>query len=253
MKLRLFLSFFLILALASPIFARSHMAESAAHPNLQDSSQLLIVTTKGWDDIHGTAQRYERVNGKWKKLGSQIGISVGRSGMAWGVGVYQFDRPGPIKKEGDGRSPAGVFRLTMLFSANESAHRYAHLPFIQLSPTVECVDDEKSPAYNTLVNPQQPSERTWDSSEHMLRRDSIYDFGVFVAHNSNPAKPGLGSCIFIHELGPLGQVYGTAGCTALPGDELVRLFGWLEESKNPMLVQMPKSEYKAFRKELALP
>ena len=251
MRLRLLIPLALTSILSMPAFAGDRVTESTK-PNLKDSSQMLLVTTKGWDDVNGVAQRYERVNGKWKKLGSRIGISVGRTGMAWGVGVYSFDAAGPIKKEGDGKSPAGVFLLTQLFSANESAQPHAHMPFIQLTPTVECVDDPKSSAYNTLVDPKSPSERTWDSSEHMLRRDSIYDFGVFVAHNT-PAKPGVGSCIFIHELDPFGEVYGTAGCTALPGEQLVRLFGWLDATKNPMLVQMPIREYKTFKKALSLP
>jgi L,D-peptidoglycan transpeptidase YkuD (ErfK/YbiS/YcfS/YnhG family) len=126
------------------------------------------------------------------------------------------------------------------------------MPFIQLSPSIECVDDEKDPEYNTLVDSTK-IKTTWDSSEHMLRRDDLYDFGVFVAHNSNPTTAGFGSCIFIHKLGPLGEVFGTSGCTAFPGVDLVRLFNWLDETKHPVLIQMPEREYKSNRKVLGLP
>jgi hypothetical protein len=35
------------------------------------SLQMLVVTTKDWDDLHGTAERFERKNpkGKWQAVG----------------------------------------------------------------------------------------------------------------------------------------------------------------------------------------
>ena len=233
-------------------------ATAFAQNPLSDSSQALVVQTKGWDDIGGVAQEYERRNGKWRRLGKPIKIAVGRTGLAWGIGIYDFgEQSGPVKKEGDGRAPAGIFRLTALFSANESAWRYAHMSYISLTPTTECVDDANSASYNRIVDTNDPKlapkSKDWNSSEHMLRRDDLYDFGVYVAHNANPPKFGAGSCIFIHVLGALGRAHGTAGCTALPEDDLVQLFGWLDEKKTPVLIQLPEKEYKFFRKKLAFP
>jgi D-alanyl-D-alanine dipeptidase len=233
-------------------------ATAFAQQPLSDSSQALVVRTKGWDAISGTAQKYEYRDGRWRRLGKPIKIAVGRTGLAWGIGLYDFgDQPGPIKKEGDGKAPAGIFRLTTLFSANESAWRYAHMPYISLTPATECVGDGNSASYNLIVdtsNPKlAPKSKDWNSSEHMLRRDDLYDFGVYVAHNANPPKPGAGSCIFIHVLGALGRARGTSGCTALPEDDLVQLFGWLDEKKTPVLIQLPEKEYKSFGKKLGLP
>jgi len=233
-------------------------ASAFAQSPLGDSSQVLVVKTKNWDAISGTAQRYERQNGRWRRIGKPSKVAVGGTGLAWGIGFYDFgQQPGPTKKEGDGKSPAGIFKLTALFSADESARRYAHMPYISLTPTTECVDDANSASYNRIVDtgvPKlAPASKDWNSSEHMLRRDDLYDFGAYVAHNANPPRPGAGSCVFVHVLGALAKAYGTAGCTALPEDDVVQLFGWLDEKKDPVMVQLPEKEYKSFKKKLSLP
>ena len=50
-------------------------------------------------------------------------ITIGRAGAAWGIGLHP-QQLGPRKKEGDGRSPAGVFRIGdtegFLFSLREA-------------------------------------------------------------------------------------------------------------------------------------
>jgi len=41
---------------------------------------------------------------------------LGRAGLAWGLGLHGNPPfPGPIKREGDGRSPAGAFELSSAF------------------------------------------------------------------------------------------------------------------------------------------
>jgi zinc D-Ala-D-Ala dipeptidase len=46
---------------------------------------------------------------------------VGRNGLAWGIGVVPTDdaqvrsESAPVKREGDGRAPAGIFALSTAF------------------------------------------------------------------------------------------------------------------------------------------
>ena len=72
----------------------------------------------------------------------------------------------------------------------------------------------------------------------MKREDSQYRLGVVVEHNKNGIYK-RGSCIFIHvekkENAP------TAGCTSMKYNDLKKIVMWLDESKNPILIQIPKS------------
>src|ERR1700674_3244603 len=87
---------------------------------LDSSNQLLVVTTADWSAVEGKLQRYERSSPhkKWKAVGGPITVVVGKSGLGWGAGVVTADgmqSGDPIKKEGDGKAPAGVFRLSTAF------------------------------------------------------------------------------------------------------------------------------------------
>ena len=204
-----------------------------------DSTQLIVVTTPDWDATKGVLTLHERVNGTWIAVGDAIPIVVGRTGLAWGDGLpLPLRREGPVKKEGDGKAPAGLFALTSLFgyAAQPSS---ARMPYITATPTVECVDDAASPHYNTIVDTQTVT-KTWTSSEFMLRRDDLYREGVVVAHNSNPPVSGRGSCIFLHLWS--GPDSTTAGCTAMSREDLARLIRWLDASRHPLLLQLTRAE-----------
>ena len=124
------------------------------------------------------------------------------------------------------------------------------MPYVPLTPAVECVDDTNSKFYNRVVD-RGTVAPDWTSSEHMLRSDELYRWGVVVDHNSNPARPGAGSCIFLHIWRGPGQ--GTVGCTAMPQEQLETMLGWLDPARKPLLVQMPEQQYRSLHKKLGLP
>src|SRR3954453_14694300 len=102
----------------------------------------------------------------------------------------------PIKQEGDGRSPAGIFKLGTAFGyAPASKVSWIHLPYQQCTSELQCVDDSKSSYYNSLVRASSVSKKDWNSNEDMRRPDDLYRLGVFVEHNTDPKAPGGGSCI----------------------------------------------------------
>jgi D-alanyl-D-alanine dipeptidase len=84
----------------------------------------------------------------------------------------------------------------------------------------------------------------------MLRTDALYKWGVVVDHNS-AATPGGGSCIFLHIWKDSSTA--TAGCTAMPEQNLVDLLRWLDPAKRPVLIQMPRQDYDALRSRYSLP
>lgn len=227
---------------------------------LVDARQMILVTTASWDVVQGSLQVFERApGGGWVPaplpiVGTSqtiaVPIVVGQKGMAWDAALER-PTPGPVKMEGDGRSPAGVFGLSRAFGfAPPSAARWLKLPYVELTPALECVDDPGSSSYNQLVDGAQVP-RDWTSSEKMRSIAPAYTWGVVVDYNTSPAVPRRGSCVFLHVGGVNGR--GTAGCTAMASPQLEAVMRWLDPSRKPVLVQLPLPAYAALRAPWRLP
>jgi D-alanyl-D-alanine dipeptidase len=219
---------------------------------------MLVVTTADWNAVAGTLQRFERADArkKWKRVGTPIAVVVAKKGLGWGAGVAMgsdFGARGaldPVKHEGDTRAPAGLFRLSTAFGYAAEAPSGWKMPYVSLTPTVECVDDVRSKYYNQVVDRAAVSA-DWNSSEHMLYSNGQYRWGLVVDHNVDPVVPGAGSCIFMHIW--LGTGEGTVGCTAMAQENLEAVLGWIDASKKPLLLQLPRAEYKKIRRRWKLP
>ena len=220
---------------------------------LHGSRQVLIVVTDHWNAVAGMLQRFERetAGGPWTPVGSRAAVVVGRSGLAWGRGVADDAASGgPVKKEDDGKAPAGVFRLGTSFGQSRQPLLGVALPYRSLDGNVECVDDVRSEHYNTLVTRQEVGRVDWSSSERMWT-EPLYEWGIVVEHNAPDVTAGAGSCIFLHVW--KGAGVGTAGCTAMEGQHLTHVIRWLQPASRPLLVQLPEAEYERLKAAWDLP
>ena len=219
----------------------------AAGPSpIEGAKQVILVVSPDWDSTAATMRRFDRTAGGWRESGRPVDVVIGRSGLAWGRGVNRDTGAGPIKKEGDGKAPAGVFRLGTAFGFG-SMPDALRLPYRELRDSTECVDDVESPSYNHIV--ERDAESDWKSSEKM-RSIAVYERGVVVLHN-DPVKAAGGSCIFLHLVDPRGKP--TAGCTSMPPAAIDALLRWADPKAQPLLVQLPRSEYERLRKSWQLP
>jgi len=244
-----------IMVLAFSVVVAEALSTGPESSGISGSTQMVVVTTSGWNAVEGRLQRFERASGgkKWQPIGDSFPVVVGKSGLAWGSGmvtVAPVDSADPIKKEGDGRAPAGVFHLSTAFGYAPQEQTGWKMPYVSLTSSVECVDDSNSKFYNRVVD-RGTVAADWNSSEHMLRPDELYRWGIVVDHNAGPARPGGGSCIFLHIW--RGAGIGTVGCTAMPRERVESLLSWLDPAREPLLVQLPASEYKRLRKGWHLP
>jgi uncharacterized protein YijF (DUF1287 family) len=204
-------------------------------PIAMTARQLVLVIGDGWDDFHGRAWKFERdaVGGAWRSVGDSFAVVLGHGGMAWGLGLHG-DGPtakleGPRKREGDGRSPAGVFELGLAFGRSDALA--TALPYASETSTLRCVDDPGSAHYNQIVDAAQVDE-DWRSAEPMRR---YYELAITVEHNASDV-PEAGSCIFLHAWRDAESP--VTGCTAMAADELEQLAAWLEPGA--VLVALPR-------------
>jgi D-alanyl-D-alanine dipeptidase len=213
---------------------------------------MVLVVTPAWDSTSGTLRRYVRASdeGAWRAVGGSVPIVVGRTGVAWDDSQVRPAAGEPVKHEGDGRSPAGAFALDTAFGfESHQSVSWVRLPYVQLRTPTECVDDDQSAHYNTIVNRDSVARVDWNSSERM-RTIGQYAYGVHVAYNS-PPRPSRGSCIFLHIWAGPHSV--TAGCTAMEQDALTTLMKWIDPKQRPTLVQLPASALARLRNDWRLP
>jgi L,D-peptidoglycan transpeptidase YkuD (ErfK/YbiS/YcfS/YnhG family) len=173
-----------------------------------------------------------------------------KQGGTWKLSNVDPKAIAPVKKEGDGKSPAGMFPLTFAFGRPDKPSD-VKLSYTKIESYTECVDDVSSTHYNKIVDRLQVGNFDWKSSEKMLEVGPAYDLGINVAHNSYPVVKGNGSCIFLHVWSD--ATTGTSGCTAMKREDLQKILAWANPDQRPYLVQMTESDYKNLRKKWKLP
>jgi len=221
---------------------------------LSRSRQCLLVVTPSWQSTNGVLAIFERAQDGaiWLQRGGNIPVVVGKNGLAWGRGIAGLQTfRGPVKREGDERAPAGIFRLSSAFGygpVNEVRH--IKLPYVALTEQSEAIDDPTSRYYNQLVERSRISAPDWHSSEKMRLPGNPYRWGIVIDHNTPPVK-GAGSCIFLHVW--RGPARPTSGCTAMAEQNLKALLAWLDPQANPVIVQLPFQEFERLRSDWHLP
>jgi len=206
-------------------------------PLLHANQQLIVVISEDMNSSTAILTRYELKNLDYKQVGQSFKVIIGRSGLAWGIGLdgLKNDSSTLYKKEGDGKSPAGIFNITTAFGY--TATLQSKMPYINATDDLICVDDSDSKDYNKIVLKTQSDDPK--SFEWMKRKDNLYEYGLVIEHNKE-AKAQGGSCIFFHI--KRKEETPTAGCTAMSRDELLALISWLDLSKKPKVIQIPRSK-----------
>ena len=203
----------------------------------KQTKQLVTAIVDDWSSTHVRLALWQRTANGWERVGDDWPAVVGKSGSAWGLGLAP-NREGPVKKEGDMRSPAGVFAFRTSYGYADDAPKGWRMPY-EAAEDLECVDDPASDYYTKIVDRKQvPSD--WQSAEQMRRDDMLYEWVLDVAHNPD-AKPSGGSCIFLHIWS--GPESTTAGCTAMEKPRLEALLAKLDPASQPLYVLMPRADH----------
>jgi len=198
---------------------------------LHSSQQIVLVVADNFNTSKAKLECFE----DGKKVFDTIEVNIGKKGLGWGLGEVDLNskKSDPVKHEGDKKAPIGVFKLSKIFGYSKSNN--FKMPYIHADENLICVDESNSQYYNSILD--MPKEKP-KSFEFMKRDDSQYELGVVVEHNKNAIEQ-RGSCIFLHVY--KSKNTGTAGCSAMSLEDLKKLAFWLDENKNPILIQIPKS------------
>ena len=161
----------------------------------------------------------EKEHDHWKWVSGPMEATIGKNGFAL---------PGE-KREGDGKTPSGVFSLKRTFGYDKTVK--TKMPYLQASEEDLWVDDPNAPDYNQWV---KQGETNAVSYEKMKREDGQYRYGIVIEYNTNPVIKGHGSAIFFHVW--KGKEFPTSGCVAVSGEDIVKIFEWLDPSASPVII-----------------
>ena len=185
-----------------------------------DGTQVISVTNTSWTSTYATVRAWEKqANGSWKQVFGPWTARVGRNGF------------GSPKREGDGQSPVGAFRVFWMFGVNAlSGTQYR---YTRVDRSDVWVDDPGSAYYNRHM--RAPAYGRWRSAES-LYQPTAYAYAAFIGYNL-AATPGAGSAIFLHA----STGSATAGCVSVSQSQVVALLRWLDPVKAPRVIMGPES------------
>jgi L,D-peptidoglycan transpeptidase YkuD (ErfK/YbiS/YcfS/YnhG family) len=191
--------------------------------NLKNVHQLLIAFNETPDDPSIRLVFLEKRSERWQIISDPISGFIGRNGFA---------NPGK-KREGDGKSPSGLYQFGLLFTYLETVN--TRMPYLQSTEEDKWIDDPKSNDYNRHVRGETDAE----SYERLLLQSNAYKYCLVIEYNTKPVIKDRGSAIFLHLHGR--REGATAGCIAIHEKDMVKLLSLLDPSKNPSIIMGNKN------------
>lgn len=195
--------------------ALSEAAETVGMTAVDLPGQQLAVVDS--DDSGATITFYEKKEGVWEQLEDMTAFSafVGRQGVSTDANEY------------DDYTPFGIYALGTGFGIKENPG--TAMPYFQVTPESYWVDDPESRFYNQHVEGTEDSD--WGSAEHLIDYEPSYNYALEIRYNTDPVVPGKGSAFFMH----IGSA-PTAGCVAMPEENMLQLLRWLDPEKEPYVI-----------------
>jgi Uncharacterized protein conserved in bacteria len=225
--LQIFLIQFFLFGLANmALCKKTDLRVSKALKLVQQNSQLLgsvgqliVVFTEDQSGSSATMIALEKKNNRWKAASDVIDAGIGRNGFA---------APGQ-KREGDGKSPTGLFSLGQLFGYEKSID--TRMPHRQTSTEDKWIDDPDSPDYNKYVR----GNTTAKSFENLKISTDEYKLCMVINYNTNPVVKGMGSAIFLH-LSFGDSPNSSSGCVVITPEKMEKLLKWMKPELNPSIL-----------------
>lgn len=217
----------------------------------QPHQQMILVLADSSEDFHASVLCFEQNNHHWVLSKKKKYATIGANGLAWGEGMHEPTHSHhSIKKEGDKKSPMGIFAVESLFGHEKALTQFqSNLPYLAFTASMEAVDDIHSIWYNYIVDTNK-TPIDWTSSEK-LGQINAYKYGAVISYNREAPVPNLGSCIFMHIWQSPNR--GTAGCIALSEENLLSILSWLDAKKHPVIAILPRDEYNDYQPLWNLP
>ena len=239
------------LSLALSFFLLPH---AGAHPIPKETRVLILAVPENWNSSVTQLQAYRRENDRssWAAITPSYGANLGRNGLAWGRGCHPTQE-GPQKREGDKKSPAGIFLLGSILYGSENKSPIPDWRYRMVTDRDLWIEDPQSTNYNRHLilstHEEFPENHLYDL---MRQNDPAHALKIFIRHNAPPdVQPNAGSAIFFHL--SRGLDHPTTGCTTLLREDFENLFRKCNPKDHPLYVLLPQSAYLQWKSAWNLP
>ncbi|WP_285768243.1 L,D-transpeptidase family protein [Peribacillus sp. SI8-4] len=182
-------------------------------------NQVVSVTGKSMSDTKVTVQPFEKKCGEWRRALQKMKGVIGKNGFT------------TSKREGDGKSPVGIYSFGTAFGS-ETKPAGVKMGYKKTNKYDYWVDDQASQDYNKWKTYKGNPADKWKSFERM--NHELYKYGAVINYNTNPIIKGKGSAIFLHVW--RGETKPTAGCVATAESNVLGLLKWLDPEQKPQII-----------------
>lgn len=186
---------------------------------LDSVNQLLVIYNETPGSNSATLVAFEKKNKKWIAVFRPMEAGIGRNGFA---------TPGE-KREGDNKSPSGLFRLGQLYGYDEAVD--TRMLYRQSTSEDKWIDDPDSPDYNKPIK----GNTTAKSFENLKISSDEYKLCLVIEYNMHPIVKGMGSAIFMH-LSYGDSPNPSSGCVVLTPNNLSQLLKWMNPGSKPSVL-----------------
>ena len=200
--------------------------EISINEKTKDSSQIIFVV--GTKDYNAKIYLYDKDNyGNWTKILSVDGY-VGKNGIT------------NNKKEGDLKTPSGIYGFDMAFGIAENPG--TKLVYKQISNNDYWVDDPNSKYYNQWVDISKV-DKDFKSAEHLSEYKTSYKYGLVINYNTKNIIKGKGSAIFFHVStnGP------THGCVSVDEEDMIKILKVVKKDTKLIIAKDKESISEVFK------
>lgn len=207
-------------------------------PGLADVQQVIVVVAPDQRSTTAELRTYERNNkGEWTAVHGPVVATLGWSGLI----------PGDERRQGTGKTPMGSYALVDAFG--RLADPGTAMPYYRFDRDDAWTYYPKVPStYNILQTADRSWRRYGSYVEHLWSYGAQYRYVVVLDYNlprgplttgsngirrtSKPADTRRGGGIFLH----VSNGRRTAGCIAVPQDQMRAILTWLTPDANPHIV-----------------
>lgn len=212
--------------------------------NLGSPNVLIVVTTSNGSSYEGELSMWKKTwGGRWLRDKNIIDVMIGRNGIGIGHEWKRWNKyfPYPLKKEGDGKTPMGIYRIGTKFGFKEQSEYGQTDNYLKIKGDTVCVDDPNSTYYNKILvsSEKEIKNKNWNSAE-VMSREPLYNQGILIEYVSS-REERAGSCIFIHEIDVKKE--GTSGCIAMKKENIEFLYNELKDNTNAAIITMTKNDF----------
>lgn len=204
---------------AKEVFNVEEQTVLAQAEKKENVNQVVSAIGKQLSSSKVTIRTFEKRKGEWRRAYRAMKGIAGKNGLS------------KNKKEGDGKSPIGMYSFGTAFGSQSKPSKLK-LPYKRSTKYDYWIDDVRSKDYNKWVTYKGDPKKKWKSFERM--NHELYKYGVVINYNMNPIIKGKGSAIFLHIWRNENGV--TSGCVATSEKNLLTILRWIDPKKNAHII-----------------